>query len=399
MDQNSSHSRSVCRHKDERDNVSLSQSNGFHSTFPAANMSQTNGQANSNPRSTGGNPARNQCKPPQDQPYFSSQNSSSKAHQFLRDDSDEEYFNTQSEALIVENPETASQLGINITKVFTQPRQHAKQQMPLNSQNGRISSYSKQKFATDELLNKQIEEVQNNANMIAQGQEIYHGGPYINISHLEGMSGNNDTLKPYVGESRIVAPNVSKLSPNSAVEVRIQSSKDAVIVLCSVDVLKMRSGYFHKILTEQESQTMNQGPILSATASSASNILWRETIFIPEESPFEAAAFLESLHEGRTLFRGEWNYCWARLRSAFSELKHWFDIHIYRQIFSVSWMVEDLMLEYAAQIDQMMQKIVATVDQNHWRTNPNILSGMRICIFRKGSNPSPTIVSGYALCL
>lgn len=41
-------------------------------------------------------------------------------------------------------------------------------------------------------------------------------------------------------EARIVAPNVSKLSPNSAVEVRLQSPSECVAVLCSVDVLKMR---------------------------------------------------------------------------------------------------------------------------------------------------------------
>jgi hypothetical protein len=35
---------------------------------------------------------------------------------------------------------------------------------------------------------------------------------------------------------------------------------------------------------------------------------------VPESSPFEAAAYLESLHEGRALFRGDWNLCWARLR-------------------------------------------------------------------------------------
>lgn len=40
----------------------------------------------------------------------------------------------------------------------------------------------------------------------------------------------------------------------------------------------------------------------------------RDPIILNEYSPFEAAAFLESLHEGRTLFKGEWNMCWARLR-------------------------------------------------------------------------------------
>jgi hypothetical protein len=137
---------------------------------------------------------------------------------------------------------------------------------------------------------------------------------------------NTNGVRPIVGENRIVAPNVSKLSPFSAVEVRLQSNTELIIVLCSVDVLKMRSGFFHDILTDQEN-TLQQRGNMTMTASSPANassntttpgqgqnVLWRDPIVIPEQSPYEAAAFLESLHEGRTLFRGEWNYCWARLR-------------------------------------------------------------------------------------
>lgn len=54
-------------------------------------------------------------------------------------------------------------------------------------------------------------------------------------------------------------------------------------------------------------------------------------------------------------------------------------------------------MEYAAQIDAHMQKLVKMIQQYHWRTNPSILAGMRICIFRKGSNPAPTIVNGSIL--
>lgn len=53
-------------------------------------------------------------------------------------------------------------------------------------------------------------------------------------------------------EPRIVAPHVAKLSPQSVVEVRLQSIGECVAVLCSVDVLKMRSGFFHRVLAEQE---------------------------------------------------------------------------------------------------------------------------------------------------
>lgn len=117
-------------------------------------------------------------------------------------------------------------------------------------------------------------------------------------------------LRPVQSEARIVAPNVSKLSPFSAVEVRLESASESVAVLCAVDVLKMRSSFFHDILSDQE-KAMSGGTQSNALQGS---MLWRDPIVINESSPFEAAAFLESLHEGRVLFRGEWNFCWARLR-------------------------------------------------------------------------------------
>ena len=106
-----------------------------------------------------------------------------------------------------------------------------------------------------------------------------------------------------VNEPRILAPNVSKLAPSSVVEIRLQSLSECVSILCSVDVLKMRSVFFHEVLNEQEEQVRN---VTSA------NEIWREPLVIPELSPFEAAAFLESLHESRPLFKGDWNLCWAR---------------------------------------------------------------------------------------
>ena len=123
-------------------------------------------------------------------------------------------------------------------------------------------------------------------------------------------------------EARIVAPHVSKLSPHSAVEIRLQSPTECVAVLCAVDVLKMRSGFFHDVLSEQEATTPQIAECQQQGNNSRSeglhelnpNMLWRQPIVVPENSPFEAAAYLESLHEGRALFRGEWNLCWARLR-------------------------------------------------------------------------------------
>lgn len=167
---------------------------------------------------------------------------------------------------------------------------------------------------------------------------------YIMISNP-----SENKIRPIQGEARIVAPNVSKLSPNSAVEIRLQSNKESVTVLCSVDVLKMRSGFFHDILSDQEKNyvksidpaqiqahnkamlNLNLSNSFTSTVSTpnnmlnsqnySSNILWRDPIIIPEATPFDAAAFLESLHEGRALFRGEWNYCWARLRYKYLRLK------------------------------------------------------------------------------
>lgn len=145
----------------------------------------------------------------------------------------------------------------------------------------------------------------------------------INFINNNAPPEHTSIMRPLTGEARIVAPNVSKLSPHSAVEVRLQSNSESVAVLCSVDVLKMRSGFFHDVLNEQEKNnggpppnihTRNANNTTTNHSPPHNNILWREPIIIPEKTPFEAAAFLESLHEGRALFRGEWNYCWARLR-------------------------------------------------------------------------------------
>ena len=126
---------------------------------------------------------------------------------------------------------------------------------------------------------------------------------------------------PYVGnltmipdEPRIIAPNVSKLSPRSVVEIRLQSTNECVAILCSVDVLKMRSSFFYEVLNEQEDSR--------AYGSREQHDIWRHPLLIPETSPFEAAAFLESLHEGRSIFKGDWVYCWARLRYVFSVISH-----------------------------------------------------------------------------
>jgi hypothetical protein len=128
-------------------------------------------------------------------------------------------------------------------------------------------------------------------------------------------------------------------------------------------------------------------------------------------SPFEAAAVLESLHEGRALLKGDWNLCWARL--------------------AVSWQVQEAVLEYAAQVrrpntllcvhvtvngrahpaslpasrrgrrcflqvTEHFNRLLAFVQDRSWRTSPNVLVGARVAVFRKGSTATPTVMTGYA---
>ena len=128
------------------------------------------------------------------------------------------------------------------------------------------------------------------------------------------------------GITRIVAPNVDKLSYSSVVEVKIQGSDEIVSVLCASDVLKMRSVYFYEMLStrvEHEPKPTTRGIAIANTPQAsddtsvfnASNSNGREEIVIYDSSPFECAAFLESLHDGRNLSTsGEWSYNWARLR-------------------------------------------------------------------------------------
>lgn len=256
---------------------------------------------------------------------YSSQSSTSKAQEFLHgNDSDEEFFNAQPEDLLDVSSKTYSEMSrsqqVNSSATFTYPRTISKQQKgqlrnPNHPQHHSLGRFSPQppKYPSKTQSNSQQLQV------IQEEPLQCEDGPYIQISNTSGK--NHKDPKPYVGESRIVAPNVSKLSPNSAVEVRLQSATDSVVVLCSVDVLKMRSGFFHNILNEQERQFMSHQGAGALTSSSTNaplstngHVLWRETIILDEQCPYEAAAFLESIHEGRAVFRGEWNYCWARLR-------------------------------------------------------------------------------------
>ena len=111
------------------------------------------------------------------------------------------------------------------------------------------------------------------------------------VSSKGTTNGNN--------ESRIVAPNVDKLSPYSVVEIRLQSLTECVAVLCSVDVLKMRSMFFHQVLKDQEkSRTDTRVKNVATgntTVSSQSDGIWRDPITVPENSPFEGILLIQLL--------------------------------------------------------------------------------------------------------
>ena len=102
---------------------------------------------------------------------------------------------------------------------------------------------------------------------------------------------------------RVVAPNVAKLNPSSCVEVCLYSPEERVTVLCSADVLKMKSAFFCDVLVKQEAQVGNKVG------------LWRSPLEISEAVPYEAISLLESLHDcTKGSSKVEWSFSWARLR-------------------------------------------------------------------------------------
>lgn len=95
------------------------------------------------------------------------------------------------------------------------------------------------------------------------------------------------------------------LLATSIVEVQLLQyvgSEEKVSVMCSIDVLKMRSEYFYDLLCEQDRLGFTEracGGITNTTGAQSS----RPPIIITEASPFEAAAFFESLHEGIRVYQ------------------------------------------------------------------------------------------------
>lgn len=156
----------------------------------------------------------------------------------------------------------------------------------------------------------------------------------------------------------LIAPYVSKLPNHSIVRLVLEAQFNSVEILCSIDVLKMKSEFFHHLFsrptqndTQQSSHSLhllrggggerwensngedieNDGstPLMQPDhpnhdcsddqqtdcgGSSSRGEVVVVTVKIEEDYTFDAVAYLESLHDGRVLFKGEWNPCWARLR-------------------------------------------------------------------------------------
>ena len=51
-------------------------------------------------------------------------------------------------------------------------------------------------------------------------------------------------------------------------------------------------------------------------------------------------------------------------------------------------------MEYAAQIDHHIGNLISIVKTKNWRTNPNVLIGARVAVFRKGPTLMPTVLTG-----
>jgi hypothetical protein len=83
------------------------------------------------------------------------------------------------------------------------------------------------------------------------------------------------------------------------------------------------------------------------------------------------------LHESRSALKGEWSYSWARL--------------------SIEWLIEDLIVEYCFQIENHFFNVLNSIQTNHWRTNPQVLSGWKIAIFRKSTALNPSFMTGVAI--
>lgn len=90
-----------------------------------------------------------------------------------------------------------------------------------------------------------------------------------------------DTLGISEEVEKQIAPNVDKLETSSCVEIVLEAEDITTVILCSVDVLKMKSIYFQNILTGQESERSN-----------SFKKLWRRPIYVKVDNSLEAASFV-----------------------------------------------------------------------------------------------------------
>jgi hypothetical protein len=51
---------------------------------------------------------------------------------------------------------------------------------------------------------------------------------------------------------------------------------------------------------------------------------------------------------------------------------------------SVSWQIQELLEEFALQITSHIGRLLSFVQKTCWRTNPNVLLGAKVTVFRRG---------------
>ena len=172
--------------------------------------------------------------------------------------------------------------------------------------------------------------------------------------------------------TRLVAPHVDKLSESSRVEIRIQGEEEIVSVLCSADVLKMRSAYFLEIL---KAGSIQQGRTQGASTKNAEGRLIIAPVILQDKAPFECASFLQSLHDGKNISSDvKWSLNWIRL--------------------SVIWRIDDVLESFARLMDVHIENVLSRLKLNCWRTNSDVLVGFRVAIFQRSSAFSPTFMLG-----
>ena len=114
----------------------------------------------------------------------------------------------------------------------------------------------------------------------------------MNSSQKMISSTCSDNDSGYVAQNHVPvvrAKNTQKLSLTSCVEIQIASTdcNECNAIICSADILKMKSGYFQKLLSAHDGASpLNTHP----------NTIWRSSIKIFDKTPTEAVSFVSSHH-------------------------------------------------------------------------------------------------------